>query len=450
MKKRNATIAVLLVLTLCLGLFAACGNKANDQVTISLMTLSSEDKAYFNVLADKFHDLHPNITVNIINTPYDDFDSKLQTMISSGTAPDIFTHAQIMGFYDFVGRDMVADLTPYIQKYKFDGAALGIPQNILNLGVVDGKTYGIPLNVYTSVMLYNKDLFDAAGVAYPPSDYSDTSWTVDAMVQKAKDVLAGNPSGTYGILWDWSGDSPIQDPEYLSGMQLLNMNPGDPAYAISSNMLDPKIIAAYQGISDMANVEKVSLSQSQILSLQGGNSDADPFITGKIAMSVGGAWIMYSVGDCPFNVGIAAIPIGANPDQRSVLYTDPYCVSKDSKHPDEAFQFIQFMAQPENQEIIVTEGDGNPPSSTKALDAYYDYFNDGLDRNDMVNAITGALQYGVEDVEHLVAGSGQIHDLLYNELYDMYEGNETAADACARVAPELDQLLQQILADKSS
>ncbi|MCL2342710.1 MAG: sugar ABC transporter substrate-binding protein [Firmicutes bacterium] len=478
MKKRNATLAILLALAMCLGLFAACGNNTttttappattaaadtgtpapvpspsptDDQtpVTISLMTLSSSDKGYFNVLADQFHALHPNITVNIINTPYDDFDSKLLTMNASGTGPDIFTHAQIMGLYDFVAQGMVMDMTPYIQKYGFDGVGLGIPQNVMDMGVVNGKTYGVPLNTYTSVMLYNKDLFDKAGVAYPPSDYSDASWTFDSMVQKAKDVMAGNP-GTYGVLWDWSGSSPIQDPEYLSGMPLFNMDPSNPAYATSSNILDPKIIAAYQGIADAANVDKVTLSPSKIISLQGGNSDADPFITGNIAMTVGGAWIMYSVPDCPFHVGIAAIPIGANPDQRSVLYTDPYCINSASKHPDEAFQFIAFMAQVENQRTVVTEGEGNPPANTNALDAYYSYFSQGLDQTDMQNAITGALSHGVEDVEHLLAGSGQIHDLLYNELNDMYEGNETAAAACARIAPELDQLLQQIQADKDS
>jgi multiple sugar transport system substrate-binding protein len=444
-RRKRSIVAVLLVVAL-VGSFVltGCGKGGSGSkgVTISLMTLNETDKDYFKVLAADFHKLHPDITVKIVTAPYDNFDTKLQTMVASGTAPDIFTHAQIMGYMDFYTKNMCIDLTPYINKYKFDGEALGIPKNVMDSALINGKMYGIPLNVFTSVMLYNKDLFDKAGVSYPPSSYEDKSWTYDAMIQKAKDVVNGlKDKNVYGILWEWDGNSPIQDPEYLSGKKLLNMDPKNPGFAISSNMKDPAIISAYQRTADACK-NNVQLTHAEADSMMG-TGDADPFLFGKIAMNVGGAWKLYSISDAKFKVGVAAIPIGANPQERSVLYTDPYVISKQCKHPDEAFQFIAFLADPKNQKIAVSKGEGTPPSSVDALSAYYDYFQKGINRTDLQNSVEGALKYGVEDVEHLVAGSGQIHDLLVNELYDMYEGKVPAA----KVAPSVDTKLQTLLND---
>ena len=447
---KRGIIAILIVVALIGGyVLTGCGGgggSSDSGVTITLMTLNEPDKEYFNVLADKFHEENPDITVKIVNAPYDDFDTKLQTTIASGTGPDIFTHQMIMGYMDFYSRDMIIDLEPYIEKYGYDPEALGVPEHVVEQSKVDGKMYGIPLCLFTSVMLYNKDLFDEAGVEYPPSDYEDTSWTFDAMIQTCKDLVAGTKDDdVYGVLWEWGGESMIQDPEYLAGMQLFNMDPDNPGLAISSNIEDPKIVDAFQRLADMAQ-NNIALSHSETEAMMGNTGDADPFLFGKIGMNVGGGWLLYSVEEADFNVGIAAIPIGANPNERAVMYTDPYFIAKDCEHPDEAFQFLLYLAQPENQRIMVEEGEGTPPASELALDALYDYFSEGIDPADLKNAIEGGLKYGVEDVEHLIAGSGQFHDLLENELFDMWEGKAKMKD----IAPTVSDKIMAMIADVNS
>ncbi len=442
-----ATMAALLsagMMSGCTGKTTeAAGGKSEEPVTITIMQTNSPDKAYFDKLGDEFTRRNPNIKVNVIAVPYDQFDSKLQTLIASGTAPDITTHVQLMGFMDFYSKGLLTDLTPYIEKYKFDYEKLGIPENVMETAVVDGKTYGIPLNTFTSVLIYNKDLFDKAGVAYPPSDYTDKSWTFDKMVEDAKKLTSGKGGNAiYGLEWDWSAKSPLQDTEYF-GPHLFNMDSEKKGYAASSNMAKDDVIAAYQRISDLAFVDGVCPNPAALKAMTGSN-DTDPLLTGRIAMEVEGAWGLSGLNDLPFRVGVAALPVGGNEKARDVLFTDPYFVLKGSKHPEEAFKFISFMAEPEMQKKMIEYSEGNPPSSTLALDTYYNYFKD-VEPMELKNVITGGLEYGVEDVEHLITGSGQIHNLLENELTNVTNGKSKAADVCPALADKLDATLKEIL-----
>ncbi len=414
-------------------------------VTITIMQANSPDKAYFDKLGAEFTKRNPNIKVEVIPVPYDQFDSKLQTLVASGTAPDVTTHVQLMGFMDFYSKGLLTDLTPYIEKYKFDYQKLGIPKNVMDTAVIDGKTYGIPLNTFTSVLIYNKDIFDKAHVAYPPSDYNDKSWTFDKMVEVAKKLTSGKGGDkVYGLEWDWSAKSPLQDTEYF-GPKLFNMDNNKKGYAASSNMAKSDVISAYQRIADLAFVDGVSPNPATLTAMTGSN-DSDPLLTGKIAMEVEGAWGLSGLNDLPFRVGVAAVPIGANEKARDVLFTDPYFVLKGSKHPEEAFKFISFMAEPEIQKKMIEYSEGNPPSSTLALDTYYNFFS-SVDPADLKNVITGGLQYGVEDVEHLITGSGQIHNLLANELTNVTNGKSKAADVCPALTGKLDATLKEILAN---
>jgi multiple sugar transport system substrate-binding protein len=161
---------------------SSAGGDSNQPVTITLMQQNTPDKAYFKTLAQDFMKLNKNVTINIIQVPYEQFDSKLQTMIAAHTQPDITTNVQLMGFKDYYAKGLLTDLTPYIEKYNFDATKIGIPENVMSMATIDNKVYGIPLNTFTTVLMYNKDLFDKAGVAYPPSSYEDKSWTFDKMM----------------------------------------------------------------------------------------------------------------------------------------------------------------------------------------------------------------------------------------------------------------------------
>lgn len=416
----------------------------SEPVTLTLLQQNTPDKDYFKTMADDFNKLHKNITVKIIQVPYDQFDSKLQTMIAAKTQPDITTNVQFMGFKDFYVQNLVTDLTPYISKYGFDAKKVGIPDNVMSVGTVNGTIYGIPLNTFCTVLMYNKDLFDKAGVAYPPSSYEDKSWTFDKMVDDAKKLTTGSgANATYGLIWDWT--SSIQSMDYF-GKGLLPSELVKTGYGTKSNFADPEVIKDIQRVADLSLVDKVQ-PMPDVQTAMSGSNGTDPFMTGKIAMEVEGAWGLSGVNELPFKVGVAAIPVGGNDKVRSVMYSDVYFIMKGCKHPDEAFQFLSFMASTEEQEKMVKLSGGDPPSNVNALNTYYNFFK-SIDAKDMKNAISGSLPYSEECTEHLIVGASQLDNLYTNEMNVIWNGTVKAADACPKIAEKMDKILQKINASK--
>ena len=146
---------------------------------------------------------------------------------------------------------------------------------------------------------------------------------------------------------------------------------------------------------------------------------------------------------------MAAVPVGGNPNARAVTYIDPYFIMSGSAQPDEAFQFLAYLAQPDIQIKMVQQSGGNPPASSQALDTYYSYFN-SIEAADLKNAVEGSYKYSEEDLEHLIVGSGQIHDLLYNELSPVMDATSKAQDVCPPLKPKLNDLLAQIKSGSGS
>lgn len=449
---KKSGITSLTIIMAC-SLLSGCGSTASSSATtsgevkeISVMTSNSPDKIYFEKLGADFSKLHPNIKIKMIQVPQDQFDSKLQTMIASKTEPDITTHVNAMGFEDFYAKGLLTDLTPYIKKYGYDPAKYGINDNVMKMSVKDGKTYGIPLNTFVSVLIYNKDLFDKANVPYPTTDYEDSSWTYDKMIEVAKKLTVSSNDPTkaqYGLVWTWSGNGQMQDPSYF-GDKLFPDEVMKTGYTTSNNFNTPKIAKDFQTLADQTFKDKVSPPPAF---LQGLAAGSDPFLSGKIAMTVEGAWALSGTNDVPFKVGVAAIPLGLNPKARDVLYTDPYVVFKNSKHPEEAYQFIQFLAEKENQDKMITYSGGNPPANVNSIDTYCSFFK-SIDQKDMKSVINGGLKYGEEDLEHLVVNSAAIHDLLTNELQPVMYGSKKASDVTADLSKKLNDLLAQTNAKK--
>jgi multiple sugar transport system substrate-binding protein len=139
----------------------------------------------FTGLLDTFRAQHPNITVTAqkpqgtSSNPAADTISSIQTQAATGNAPDL---AQIgfsdMGFLvDQLGAKPLDDLvgTEAVQQ-NFGGAHPFAPATT-SLGVLDGKTYGVPFVLSTPVLYYNASLFTAAGLdpAKAPTTWAEVA-----------------------------------------------------------------------------------------------------------------------------------------------------------------------------------------------------------------------------------------------------------------------------------
>ena len=140
------------------------GGASGEQVTIELWTFEEED--FLATLESDFEAANPNIDLDITAYPEENYGVKLDTAIAAGKEPDLTLYpgpeeiraGLIMPIDDMVAEEGI-DLSTYVPAIVEPGDELSCAweDHLYCLGSFAGSVQ----------MLYNKDMFDAAGIPYP-------------------------------------------------------------------------------------------------------------------------------------------------------------------------------------------------------------------------------------------------------------------------------------------
>ena len=103
-------------------------------------------------------------------TPTDKYQAFMQTSIAGNNVPAFFTWWNGQQLNDVVATGVAADLTPYWDQAIADGNFSAAQRDLVS---VDGKPYGILLNVANWVVFYNTAAFEKAGIAAPPTTWEE-------------------------------------------------------------------------------------------------------------------------------------------------------------------------------------------------------------------------------------------------------------------------------------
>lgn len=157
---KKVAAAVIAVATL--GAVAACGSSsAGDSADDNTLTFSYWDT--FPVL-EEFKKANPDIKLKEVKVPGDSYNTKINQMILGNNAPDVML-LQEADYVRYAKNGVIEKLDDKLKDMGVDTndmlpAVKGIADE------VDGY-YGLSQGMATEIMYYNKDMFDAAGVAYP-------------------------------------------------------------------------------------------------------------------------------------------------------------------------------------------------------------------------------------------------------------------------------------------
>ena len=162
-----------------------------------------ENKWEQEVAVPAFEEAHPEMKVNLLIIDQDDIAVKREAMIAAGEPLHVWsTNWGGDGFASDRQRGLITDLTPLIERDSVDTSVF-IPE-VLDIYETDGKIWGLPFLTTGSYLFYNMDLFDAAGVEYPPTSWDDHDWTWDAAMEVAKELTQNlrrsHVSATYGLI----------------------------------------------------------------------------------------------------------------------------------------------------------------------------------------------------------------------------------------------------------
>jgi len=153
-----------------------------EKVTITWWHISTADehKAVWQKMADDYMAAHPNVNIEITVLENEAFKTKLTTVMQSGEPPDIFQSwgGGVMNEYANAGllKDITADLDADGGAWRntFAPGALGVY-------AYKGENYGVPWDMGMIGFWYNKELFAKAGIAAPPTTWTELLEDVKAL-----------------------------------------------------------------------------------------------------------------------------------------------------------------------------------------------------------------------------------------------------------------------------
>jgi len=425
-----------------IGVPGSQGGQAGSKVVWLVRTTKAENVGQEQVFEPLLKKELPNVTIERVVVPQDQYIPKINAMAAANESLEIWGFGG--NYYDYWWRNLPQDLTTYIKTDKWDVDNYFQP-GLMDLYKIHGKNYGLSqLTTFGSVLLYNKDMLDKAGLKPPPVDWEDTSWTMDKCLEYAQALTKnyGKPDGEYGMslsLWDrmtsiaylWGGDAwtPDHYTEFIAQKSNFNSDP-----VLQGHQLLQDLVYKHQVMPDPA-INK-TLTQN----------GSDPFETGKLAMQLDGGWLYWTSSQIKaFKFGFAALPRAkAN---KNINFDDFWIMGRWSKNKDNAWKAMRVLtsvdATTQYSKISFT-----PPTPRDSLNSWLSFVSQasGQSLDDLRKVTTGAIdkKRSQESPDHIFLQHPKI-DQTYGQELDVLMANKEEAKAWVpRVGKIMDETVKAI------
>ncbi|MDQ1912694.1 sugar ABC transporter substrate-binding protein [Paenibacillus sp. GD4] len=320
---------------------AANGGAAAGPVTIKFHAFGSEAQQAWTKVISSFEAKYPNIKVELVNLSEkgdtQEYAKKLDLAAASGEAMDVMMFSEAGMYAQRVALGMVAPIDEFIQKegykvneeYKVDTA-------------LNGKYYALPGKFNPWYVLLNKDHLKEAGLEVPKD------WTWDQFADYAKKLTKGEgASKRYGTYFHGP-----QGGGWLEYTRLALANQPDNSDYLkadgTSNLTNPLFKKSIELRYQMEKVDKSSVPYADMISQK--LHYRPQFFNQSASMVVIGSWMNSEIGGTdqfPLNFNVAVAPFPKNnasdPSGYSMVTTDFMAVAANSKHKQEAYQFIRYF-----------------------------------------------------------------------------------------------------------
>ncbi len=340
------------------------GTEANAAVTENLV------KAY--------EASHPNVSIEIVSQPADNYFALLKAAAIAKTGPDLLT--MWTGLFALQNQSFLEPLNQYIPVDQLKTFP-GIDWCSKDLSVEKGAIC-VPLDNQSYNGFYNKDLFAKAGVTKVPTTWAELT---DASAKLKAAGIQPFAYGTGGQALN-AGFYPYYDLSYM--MMIFPVTDWKKLYNGEIPWTDPAIVAQ---LTKWADLKKNGYTNEDVLT---NTESIAQFEAGKAAMTLEGSWdfkeFQDKMGD---TVGIFLPPFVDEPLKGVVEFPgNGYGVTSYSQHKADAAEFLKFMLTPEAQKIIADGGliptiAGTPPSQRMATDLLDYGANQGFQRYPMIDNV---------------------------------------------------------------
>ncbi len=377
MKKK---ISILLIFVFLLTVGAACKSpsveEATEPVTLNYWRVYDGQDDFAEIIA-KYNAQHPYVTINYRKLRYDEYEEELLNAFAEDRGPDIFSiHNTWVKKYESkiepmpsqttmvwqttqgtIKKDVVAE-TKVARSMNLKELKQNFADVVYSDVVINDKIYGLPLSVDTLAMYYNQSLFDQAGVTEIPKYWNrDFQQTVKKL---SKQDLKGNIlqsgvalggstnidrySDVLSVLMMQNGANMMSD----SGQILFNTVPEN-----SPNSDYNPGLMALKFYTDFANPVKEVYAWNNKL-----ENSVNSFASGKTAIMFGYAYHLPTIKTMAPKLNFMVAPLPQIEGSGTPVNFANYwveVVSKKSKHQNEAWNFVQFLASADQVNSYLTK-----------------------------------------------------------------------------------------------
>lgn len=452
MMKKWGLLAMAVMLTLAL---AACGSKNDsaassgnndntasgsasqpaatgkaETVTLKFLNISEYlDSAEFKAFLDRFQAKYPNIKVDPVSVPHEQYINKRNIMLASGEEVDLVWGNGVEQFdainkgflmpIDEVAKEVGIDMSKDFGDFKPDK---------------DGKYYRFPIQQNNWLLYYNKKVFDDAGVPYPDPKVPMT-W--DEMAEVAQKITnTGGKDKTYGMFYNNWGMYFYGYGSQLNGGKFYTDDG-------KANINAPEFKRSLEWMNDVMNVRKAAMPIAEYIQ---NNTDFLSYWNGGYGMVVGAQWYAQLAAtkkdEFPrdWKAGIAPMPVPKEMAGKHMNWSniDSLAVPKNSKHAKEAL----ILAKEYVADYTITAG-ALPMYTKVSKDQYFADLADALKGDDItleqVTYLFGGDPNVINVEEKPVLGAPQEYESTFLDIVNQYyTGAMTVDDVLNSVKTKVD------------
>ena len=372
-----------LILTLVLSLIvASCssgsgsGNKDAEPASVSIMYWS--EMGFNQDFGIAFYATHPHIDVQVIdsssvlfNQDGGDYNEMMDEFIRE-KQPDILMLSQEQ-YEKYAAEGRIVSLESFVTRDKFDleGMIPGVVDLLREKG--GGELYGLSPTFTSRAIYYNKDLFDRFGIEYPTDRMS---WE-DLFNLAARFPTDGSDEDRiYGLS---IGTTDLhQIGQQIGGtMGLRLVNPADKRVSLDTDSW----VRAYE--IALNAIRSGTLYQEDYSDFPSGMSYQDfllrdPFIAGKVAMSLNHSYLLEQIREAANsspdravkNWDIVTLPVDpANPEfSYEFSLGNIYAINAESPNREAAWEFIRYIHSDDYARVKSKSFNGQFPIRTKYIE----------------------------------------------------------------------------------
>ena len=348
MKNMKRMAAGLLAAGMAAGLVGCGGGNqsgaaADGNVNLTFQIWDVAQRDGMQAMCDAYTAQHPNVKIEVQVTSWNEYWTKLEAAATSGQMPDIFwMHTNEL--LKYADNGMLADCSDIVDTSKFSEVSLS------NASGSDGTLYAVPKDKDTVGLVYNKEMFDAAGVSYP-----DESWTWDDLTDASQKIY--DATGKYGYMAYGDDQLGYWNFVYQNGGYILNE---DKTQAGFTQPATAEAMKFYIGLQQYDWCP----DQNYFAETAPGTA----FFSEKGAMFFEGDWnILAELQNYPEMQGkwdVAVLPKAPNPvngDGRATISNGlSYATAANNKNLDTVKDVLKFFGSEEGQRIQGESGAAIP------------------------------------------------------------------------------------------